>query len=154
MAFKTLAPPDVPGGDLQFLYNVSLPVGPAKDNQEPGVQLVQLCLQNAFENPNSNLDPFPGGHIEVDGKFGFITQQAIFFFQLQVEKGGGSIRADGVVNRAGSSSAISQISGTVFTIVQLNLALRAAIGDGRFNRLEDDSITPFGLQVALAASVA
>jgi hypothetical protein len=65
---------------------------------------------------------------------------------------GKSIRPDGIVNRAGDFSATSRISHTIFTMVWLNQTLKVVIGGDRFQHLEDDSITPFALKVALAAS--
>jgi hypothetical protein len=157
MAFKTQPPPDA---DLATLYNVSMPVGPKPlcSNVIADVMLVQLCLQQAFKGRMTFSPPFPppprGQQIQVDGKVGPITLEAIVLFQNQVKRMGGSVRPDGIVNRVGAFSAKSQISHTIFTMVWLNKALRHVIGDGRFDRLEDDSITPFALKVALAASAA
>jgi len=143
---------------LDTLYNVHMPVGPKPPctNQVADVMLVQLCLQQTFDARLAFDVPFPppprGQRIEVDGKVGPITLEAIVLFQKHVKLLGKSIRPDGIVNRAAALSAESQISHTIFTIVFLNQTLRKAIGNGRFRQLEDDSITPFALKVALAAS--
>ena len=76
---------------------------------------------------------------------------AILHFQTQVRNRGLSVRPDGIVNRARGVSRVSSISSTVFTIVFLYRGLKDVIGEGR-RRLEDDPITPFLLQVKLAAS--
>ena len=139
MAFKTVPPRDA---GIETLYNVHMPVGPKPPctNQVADVMLVQLCLQQTFDARLTFDVPFPppprGQRIEVDGKVGPITLP------------------DGIVNRAAALSITSEISHTIFIIVFLNQTLRKVIGSGRFRQLEDDSITPFALKVALAASVA
>jgi peptidoglycan hydrolase-like protein with peptidoglycan-binding domain len=155
MAFKTLPPPDEA---LPIFYNVHMPVGPNPPctNQIADVMLVQLCLQQTFDARLKFGVPFPppprGQRIQVDGKVGPVTLEAIVLFQNHVKLQGKSIRPDGIVNRAGAFTATSQISHTIFTIVWLNESLQFVIGEGRFRTLEDDSITPFALKVALAAS--
>ena len=159
MAFKTVPPPDS-SLLLDVLYNVTQPVGPkplAADSPDD-VMLVQLCLKQIFEN-RFTFSPVPpplasGSTIVVDGKFGPITQEAIVTFQNYVRNIGLSIRPDGFVNRAGDFSGTSPTAHTIYTIVWLNQFLAGVIGQDRFNHLEDDPITPFALQVRLAASAA
>jgi hypothetical protein len=155
MAFKTVAPRD---SALQTLYNVHMPVGPKPpcSNLTTDVMLVQLCLQQTFEGRKTFTPPFPppprGQTIKVDGKIGPITLEAIALFQDHIKHTGRSVRPDGIVNRAGVLSAESEISHTIFTIVWLNQTLSHVIGGGRFQKLDEDRITPFALKVALAAS--
>jgi len=157
MAFKIKAPNDA---ELGTLYNVHMPVGPKPPcaNAIADVMLVQLCLQQTFKGRMTFSPPFPppprGNEIVADGKVGPITLEAIALFQHHIKRMGKSIRPDGIVNRVGDFSARSQISHTIFTMVWLNQTLKHVIGGERFKQLEDDSITPFALKVALDASSA
>jgi hypothetical protein len=151
LAFKTIPPPDFLFGALKVFYNVSLAVGPTDaQNLVEDVMLVQFCI-NKIVAAGSIPPPPTGRTLTIDGKCGPITRAAILHFQTQVKAKGGSIRPDGLVEKANAFTAKGAHTRVFFTILWLNLGLKNAIGESRFVSLASDPDTPFVLAVALAA---
>jgi len=155
MAYKTLPPPGYPGNHLHPFYNIDSAVGPNKRNQQDDVMLVQLCLQQIYASAllpwNSEWEAREWHWIYADGKFGPITQNAIWIFQSQMEARGVNIYPDGVVDHASDWRGLTSTQRS-YTVLWLNWCLSQVIGPDRFAHLDIDKITPRVLAVRLGVS--
>jgi len=141
----TISPPPTLSIDKPFTvgYNVTMAVGQNKPNNDDDVMLVQLCLQqicNYILGWRKIISP-DDIQIDADGKCGPITKNAIWRFQTQWQRFGRSVYPDGVVDPFSSDSATTS-TGHESTMLLLNFMLREAIGETRFDNLENESITP------------
>jgi hypothetical protein len=119
-----------------YLYNVDLGVGPShhQPNCRDDVMLVQYLLRRVYEkaqeaqpplNPNAGSAWCSGQlvsitQLKVDGNWGTQTQSAIEQFQLELQKRGINIAADGCVDPEKEGHSTLAFSKTSQTISWLN----------------------------------
>jgi len=87
------------GVTLDYIYNVSHPVGPGQFNQPDDVRLLQFLLKEYETRPSAPgtpLLPLPS----VSGNFDDLTAVWIYFLQLRLKKENSGSILDGIVSPA------------------------------------------------------
>jgi peptidoglycan hydrolase-like protein with peptidoglycan-binding domain len=122
-------------------------VGPACPNQRPDVLVVQYLLRVAGEGQGYS----PPGElpIKIDGIYGSQTQKYISFFQKEVNRRQGRklVEPDGRIDPVRTGTSQSAVTGTFYTVLALNAALRTRRGD-QF-KFESDGLFPAELRQSL-----
>lgn len=107
-------------GKACLYYNIHAAVGPGAPNRRDDVLLVQYLLRECFKSKSFVANPFPGGVVSVDGAAGQQTFAAIRHFQAVGKAKGYNLAQDGRVDVPATDTQVASISGTSYTILNLN----------------------------------
>ncbi len=131
------------------LYLIDRPVGRGQANMRDDVLVVQFFLRAlAGVKAAGTGDTYqvPGAApLTIDGAFGNETNAAIVRFQkvLSAASGGGAfqMQQDGIVHPA-SGSVFGTRTGSLMSIVRLNLEYRFTFGNNMMMRIDIDPLFP------------
>ncbi|MGH9901183.1 MAG: hypothetical protein ACRD68_05005 [Pyrinomonadaceae bacterium] len=126
---------------LSRFYNVASAVGQYCPNKPDDTRLVQYMLFHFYKHfPAAK----PNGYLSIDGLCGPATINWILRFQLDVRASGHSVYADKRADRCRNAGGVGSITGTVYTILWLNHALKS-YDRAAFNMIPQQvPLTPVG----------
>src|SRR5262245_62895726 len=125
------------GVTLDYIYNVSKPIGPGQFNQPDDVRLLQFLLKE-YETrpsaPHTPLLPLPS----VSGNFDDLTAVRIYYLQVKMKKLNPGSILDGIVSPARGLIYDLRTEASWF-IATLNYSLKDA-DSKRFDALRDNPL--------------
>ena len=125
------------------------PVGQGLANRDDDVRLVQFLLKVAMEDTGASrgFKPPREKPISIDGRYGRQTHVYVKFYQEEVNRRERKkfLEPDGRIDPPGTKF-FGEISKTLYTILDLNIAYRTRRGDGM--KIETDGLFPKELMKA------